>query len=70
MTDYRNATNNFDLLVYLSKPYLVFQNIMGWNGTFYITSAIVLFSALVFIFFGSGNVFFLQTLHNVFLFFS
>lgn len=31
------------------------NNITGWNGTFYITSAIVLFSALVFVLFGSGE---------------
>lgn len=30
---------------------------MGWNGTFYVTSAIVLFSAVIFIIFGSGNIF-------------
>ena len=33
---------------------------MGWNGTFYVTSAIVLFSAVIFIIFGSGNIFIKQ----------
>lgn len=67
--DYRNTTRNFFLVLISNSPILVFQNIMGWNGTFYITSAIVLFSALVFIFFGSGNVF-SQTLQDIFVFFS
>ncbi|XP_078333766.1 vesicular glutamate transporter 2-like [Crassostrea virginica] len=31
------------------------DNMMGWNGTFYVTSAIVLFSAVIFIIFGSGD---------------